>query len=79
MEREYNRRYKEAHPDRRAAQLALDLAILRGEIIRPKFCACGNPRPQGHHQDYLKPLAVDWACKKCHAKLDAQRRERERS
>lgn len=43
-------------------------AFLEGSIKRP--CKCNRCdiecTPEGHHEDYDKPLCVEWLCKKCH-------------
>ena len=44
-------------------------AVASGELVRPKFCEdCGAApaRIEGHHEDYSKPLEVDWLCGRCH-------------
>lgn len=57
------------------AQNVLELAIKRGQIVRPGRCEkCGSVDSfrdgrsaiQGHHTDYNKPLDVMWLCQKCH-------------
>lgn len=59
------------NPEKRAAHHALKNAIRSGSIEKPKECSrCGNiPRRRdlhGHHEDYEKPLEVEWICAKCH-------------
>jgi hypothetical protein len=55
-------------------------AVLSGKLRRPKRCSdCGvKPTPkvtedgrtvtgiEGHHEDYDKPLEVEWLCSACH-------------
>ena len=52
------------------ARLALNAAVQAGRVQRPGACArCGMAcRPNGHHHDYSKPLAVEWLCTGCHGK-----------
>ena len=56
--------------DRTKARSRWKLAtnIRNGSIVRPKKCpVCGSDKDiQGHHEDYLKPLEVDWICRSCH-------------
>jgi hypothetical protein len=51
-----------------SARKKLSYAIKTGKVIRPDRCdlcllAC---RPQGHHDDYERPLTVRWLCARCH-------------
>jgi hypothetical protein len=52
------------------AHYAISDAIRRGKMIRPNQCEqCKiECKPDGHHEDYNKPLEVKWLCKICHAK-----------
>ena len=52
------------------ARYELNLAIARGDIIKPKECSkCEriDLRIEGHHESYYKPLDVTWLCSECHA------------
>lgn len=42
-------------------------AIRSGKLIRQPCAACGNPKSEAHHDDYSKPLNVEWLCRQCHA------------
>lgn len=59
---------RKADPVRERARDAINNAIQRGKISRPKSCErCGVVcRTHGHHPDYLKRLEVIWLCPKCH-------------
>jgi len=72
---EYDRKWKASHVEALRAQRILFIAIRAGRIIRPDTCSCGNPNPEGHHEDYSKPLKVDWLCLKYHKKLHQKRRD----
>jgi len=43
-------------------------AIKLGVVKRPNQCSeCGiECKPEGHHEDYSRPLDVIWLCKVCH-------------
>lgn len=65
------RRRNALHPDKRAANVILGNAVRDGRVIKPKECSrCGiiPPRRQlhGHHEDYSRPLDVEWICSGCH-------------
>ena len=52
-----------------AAWNAVQRALKKGTLIRPKKCSkCGKRcKPHAHHDDYRKPLEVRWLCfKPCH-------------
>lgn len=67
---------RSAHPDRIKARQTLYHAINSGRIKRPSTCEeCSKKRfVHGHHEDYNKPLDVDWLCIKCHNKLHEELR-----
>lgn len=51
-------------------------AIKRGHLVRPEACEhCAKPcRPEASHDDYSRPLVVEWLCRQCHAKKDTKRK-----
>lgn len=70
--RERQRHYRKANPDKCRAHYLLRDAVKRGEVAIPKLCSrCGrNPtRLHAHHADYSKPLDVEWLCPTCHYNL----------
>ena len=45
-------------------------ALLNGTLIRPSKCEqCENTKLVAHHEDYSKPLDVNWLCQTCHMRL----------
>lgn len=59
------------HPDKRAANVMVGNAVRDGRLIKPLGCSrCGiiPPRRQlhAHHDDYSRPLDVEWICSMCH-------------
>lgn len=49
------------------ARRILRMALASGKV-KPQPCEnCGDPKTQGHHTDYSKPLDVRWLCRKHHA------------
>lgn len=56
------------------ANLEYQAGLRSGKIIRPLACsACGvtGCQIEGHHEDYKKPLDVQWLCMKFHDKVQA--------
>ena len=70
-EKAYHAEYKTSNPDRYRARYILNNAIRNG-IIRKTPCEkCGTTiRVTGHHNDYSKPLDVNWLCHRCHMAND---------
>jgi hypothetical protein len=74
-ERDRKRKWRAANPVTalaiRQANHAVESAILRGELTRPRQCSqCGNAgETQGHHPSYARAdwLRVMWLCVDCHA------------
>lgn len=66
------RKHQEAHPEQLAAWTALNAAVRRGVLKRPKRCGGCNKaasRIDGHHPDHSKPLEVLWRCRACHVAI----------
>ena len=61
------RRRKVNCPDKLNARKKLTDAIKLGHITKEP-CKCGEKEVEGHHEDYSKPLDVEWLCTKCHRK-----------
>ncbi len=58
-----NRRKHEAHG-------IVHEALKSGRLIRADACEkCGHPTVEAHHENYSKPLKVNWLCRKCHKAL----------
>lgn len=55
--------------DRRACYRKLRRAMRLGIVVRPDKCShCERScSPDAHHDDYSRPLAVRWLCRRCHA------------
>ena len=70
--RKYGRKRRLLYPEKSKAVQAVNDAIAAGKLTRPSICeSCFNERfTEGHHEDYSKPLDVDWLCKKCHREID---------
>ena len=76
QERKRRDRYRKNNPEKVAAKNAVQRAVLAGELVKPPHCErCDEPRVQGHHPDYSKPLEVIWLCQRCHAEEHARLRE----
>lgn len=72
-----NMKYKQENPIRCKARNAVSNALRDKRLFRPSYCESCNKdcKPQGHHDDYLKPLSVRWLCARCHADFHKNARE----
>jgi hypothetical protein len=52
------------------ARQLLNIAVRSGRITAPTKCEeCGGRHKlSAHHNDYTKPLSVEWLCYECHGK-----------
>jgi len=70
-----NKKWRDANREKIRATDILRYAVKKGTIIKPDKCPkCGatDRYIHGHHEDYSKPLEVDWMCFKCHRELKKQ-------
>lgn len=69
-------RWYQENKEKRRAHKAVHRAVCSGLLIRPDVCSrCGNEAPvHAHHDDYSKPLEVEWICVPCHGRLHALER-----
>ncbi len=67
----YHRKQRQLHPEKEKAHHAVSYALRTSRLTRPSHCEdCLKRRfVQAHHEDYDKPLDVDWLCTECHSKL----------
>lgn len=56
-------------------------ALHAGTLVRQPCEVCGNPKSDGHHRDYTKPLEVVWLCSvhhvEEHRRIKAAKRQAE--
>ena len=66
-----NKIRRRRYPEKRNAQSLLQYAVKVGKIKRPVKCSqCGKKcEPEGHHNDYNRPLKVTWLCHQCHINI----------
>lgn len=69
--------YRASHPDRRAAHQAVQTAVRNGTLIAQPCSVCGSAKAHGHHDDYSKPLDVEWLCHRHHMERHAMLKARE--
>lgn len=63
---EYNKRWIEKNPEKRAAHIAVSNAVRDGALIKGTCEVCGKLEVEAHHDDYSKPLDVRWLCSTHH-------------
>src|ERR1017187_6179993 len=54
---------------RSRARSYLGMYIARGKVVKKPCEICQNVNVEAHHDDYSKPLAVRWLCRKHHLAL----------
>lgn len=62
----YKKKSISRHPEKHEARKVYDKAKRSGKIKKMPCVICGNPKSEGHHTDYSKPLEVVWLCRKHH-------------
>lgn len=74
-EAECKEQWNTRNPQKKRAQVIVARAIKSGFLIKKPCRICGNPDSEGHHEDYSKPLDVDWLCPKHHAERNREIRK----
>lgn len=64
-------KWNDAHPKEIWAHNAVRSALRRGLIERGRCEVCGEEPTDAHHDDYDRPLAVRWLCRRHHQQLHA--------
>ena len=67
----YDKKTKDKYPEKTKSRNVVSHAVRDGKLIPPDSCeSCFKEcKPEAHHEDYSKPLDVEWLCKKCHTEL----------
>lgn len=52
------------------AHARVTYALARGRIHKTPCEVCGKLKTEAHHEDYAKPLDVNWLCRSCHKLVD---------
>jgi hypothetical protein len=65
------REYYRKNPDRWKAAMAMQWARRHGLLVAPDNCpACGDTgKMHAHHNDYSRPMEIEWLCEHCHREL----------
>jgi hypothetical protein len=66
--RRYQIARRQRSPEKYKAHMAVNNAVRDGRLIRQPCRVCGG-KAQGHHEDYSKPLEVEWLCFKHHREI----------
>lgn len=59
------KKYRQFNPEKTKARHTVAYALKTGRLIK-KPCYCGETKVEAHHDDYSKPLDVEWLCNKHH-------------
>jgi len=64
----YFAKYRRENPEKYKAHTAVNNAVRDGRLTKSEACDnCGDTgRIHGHHDNYDRPLVVDWLCVPCH-------------
>ena len=71
---------RKRHPEKYKARYKVANAIKRGWLIPQPCEICGSEESiESHHEDYTKPLEVNWLCTKCHRDIERTKDEKMQS
>lgn len=61
-----NKKWRKLNPEKARAHWTVSNAIRYGKLTRQPCQVCGNKKSHAHHNDYSKPLKIEWLCHRCH-------------
>lgn len=66
--------WSKRNPEKVRAHWSVNTALRSGRLVRPATCQrCATQcKPQASHDDYSKPLEVEWLCQPCHKRKDSR-------
>lgn len=72
-------KWAKSNPQHYGIRKKLFRAVASGKLVKPDACSeCGTVgRVVGHHEDYDKPLNVQWVCSRCHYAIHEEKRRKE--
>lgn len=75
----YKKKYIRNNPHKRSAVNKVNNAVRDGRLTKQPCEVCGSTeRIHGHHDDYSKPLDVQWLCRKHHSEVHKRINEKSR-
>lgn len=60
------KQYRLDNPDKYAAHKKVSVAVRNGTLTKKPCSVCGSDDVVAHHEDYTKPLEVEWLCQLHH-------------
>jgi hypothetical protein len=72
---EHQKKHRKRDPVKYHCRIITGNAIRDGILIKQPCRICGNPKAEAHHEDYYKPLEVDWLCTKDHREWHKKKEE----
>jgi hypothetical protein len=76
MQRKVGETQRRNHPIKVAARQMVRCALVCGVLKKQPCEVCGEVKVEAHHEDYSKPLEVNWLCNPHHRQADRDRRRR---
>lgn len=70
-ERRLRHQQRPRDPEKKRARTLAESAVRCGRLVQPACCEdCDGTenRIEAHHEDYSRPLDVEWLCSICHGK-----------
>lgn len=75
----YKENFRAKYPEKALAHDVVAWAVRTGRLVKPETCERCSQRPTEplhcHHEDYSRPLIVQFLCRPCHRIVDDERRE----